>query len=972
MPILAPTGERFLPDFYSGVIALEHLHRYHMALELAGDRDVLDIASGEGYGSNMLMARARSVVGVDIDPNATSHAQQKYGREALSFLCGSATEIPLDDSCVDLAVSFETIEHLEDHETMLAELARVLRPGGVLLISSPNKAIYSDRTNYKNEFHLKELYTDELIRLIKSKFTYVSAFGQKTSAASVISSSEPAPLHIYSGEQTHFTLPENRYDVVLASNEKLPILPNSLFEFRDSPLQPELAELSIKTIRDELSTATTRVAEAETRVLAAETRAAGAETRIVAAETRAAQAARTADAQAYQSILSIAHQLAEDANDVVSSKWWRRTKFFRKWSNSIRKIRGRDKKHWREHFDVGSHHGAVAPIGQIKLTEPVLSKPATFEEFVAIPSMRQKCKPHLTVVAMARNEASRAHDTMRHFCALFDRVLVIDHLSEDETAAIVASYDGVNGTQVVVLRGEDEGYYQSEYMTAAANALICESKSDWVFFIDFDEFLPFRAAADFRQALIPLAKSDVIHSHWYNLSLQNFDQGSLNGADTEIADTVSNYVKIALNLAQLNGQRVAVAQGNHSVSIAGRPNHVGERAFGIFHVPIFSEEAFALKVKQGTKAYEATSGRDESQGTHWRELHAGASSLASNPALTREVALRYGDPLGSIITSLEAGATTGGRDFKLQFAQSEEASPKQTHLQVQSFNLASIDGVMLKIFPPAPPAASVLSYLSDAIYTRLPPRREVLDVAGRELRIQNAILSAPSEIEVVVPTAWSGHKPFLFSLMEAMRPRRYVELGTHNGASFFAACQHYKSNANYGEAIAIDLWEGDHQAGRYDESIFEQFRQRLSFSFPKSGKFIRGYFHEAVTAFEPESIDLLHIDGLHTYRAVQDDFRTWKSRLSPDGVIIFHDTSEYQTDFAVWQLFEEVRGEATASFKFSHCHGLGVMAFGDPSRNPAIELLNHLNKSPEIVENYYSNLGEAMFKAARLRYATAL
>ncbi|WP_432288741.1 methyltransferase domain-containing protein (plasmid) [Aminobacter sp. BA135] len=964
MKPLSATGERYIPEFFSGVIALEHLHRYKLALELADDKDVLDIASGEGYGSHMLMARARSVIGVDIDPEAVSHAQLKYRHAGLSFVQGSATEIPLEDNSIDIVVSFETIEHLDDHDKMISELLRVLRPNGTLIISSPNKAVYSDKTHYKNQFHKKELYTDEFIDLIRSNFANIAHYSQKTTAASVITSNARTPFLVYTADATHADLPESRYDIIVASNAQLTPLAHSVYEMPDSQLQPERSELLLaqaaltegelraqqKTLQDSFDALRHDLAKAQTNG------------ENLKQQLEEASQARSIMNQRYLDLLSSARQMADDANLMAQDKWWLRSKFFRNISNSIRKRKGKEKKAWRTHFSVQQHEDND-PQNAVSYSPPPTTPMPT-----VLPSVSQKFDPHITVVAMARNETQRAHDAMRHFCALFDRVVVIDHLSDDDTAAIVGSYNGTSGAKVTVLKGEDTGYYQSEYMSAAANALAREGVSDWVFFLDFDEFLPFNSAREFRQALVPLASCDVIHSHWYNLALRNLANGSVNGAEVEISDTVSNYVKIALNLRQLAGGTIAIEQGNHSVSIGNRRSYVGQRAFGLFHVPIVSEEAFWRKIDQGAKAYESIAHRDQSQGSHWRDLNLKASKLSSQPPLLREIALRYGDPVDAIIESVEAGNSSRGRSFKLKFAQSERAT-KTSSAATPSFNLDSIDRIMAECFPqPASQRPDFVTSLSKSTFSQLPERIDRLDEAGKAARIQRVMLSAPTDLEVIVPTAWSGHKPFLFTLMEATKPRRYVELGTHNGASFFAACQHYKSNGNYGEAIAIDLWEGDHQAGYYDESTFENFKYLLSTNFPNSGKFIRSYFSDAVKAFDSGSIDLLHIDGLHTYDAVQEDYETWRSRVSANGIILFHDTSEYQTDFGVWQLFEEVRASATASFKFSHSHGLGIMALGDPNTNPAIELLNYFNESPEIVENYYSILGRNMFQAARMKY----
>ena len=172
------TGERYVPQI-RGTIALEHLHRYAFASEYAKGRVVLDIASGEGYGSKMLSRTAEHVYGVDVDVKAVQHAMAKYPAENLEFKLGSCSRIPLPDASVDVIVSFETIEHIADHDRMMLEVKRVLRPAGVLLISSPDKHVYSELPAYKNQFHLKELYREEFQTLLEQNFKHVTILGQK-------------------------------------------------------------------------------------------------------------------------------------------------------------------------------------------------------------------------------------------------------------------------------------------------------------------------------------------------------------------------------------------------------------------------------------------------------------------------------------------------------------------------------------------------------------------------------------------------------------------------------------------------------------------------------------------------------------------------------------------------------------------------------------------------------------------------
>lgn len=180
------TGERFVPT-ESGEIRYEHMHRYTWVAAFCEGKDVLDIACGEGYGSALLARRARSVVGVDISHEAIAHARKAYpDRSNLRYEQGSATAVPMDAASVDVVVSFETIEHLSQQGEMLAELRRVLKPDGLLIISSPNKKVYSEDRNYTNEFHVKELYFDEFDVLLRERFPAVHYLGQRFATGSVV------------------------------------------------------------------------------------------------------------------------------------------------------------------------------------------------------------------------------------------------------------------------------------------------------------------------------------------------------------------------------------------------------------------------------------------------------------------------------------------------------------------------------------------------------------------------------------------------------------------------------------------------------------------------------------------------------------------------------------------------------------------------------------------------------------------
>ena len=190
------TGERFIPidSLMNDETAFEHLHRYHSVGELIKDKVVLDIASGEGYGSAILATSAQSVFGVDIDPEVVKYAREKYaGTKNLEFLTGQAENIPLPDHSIDVVVSYETIEHLDQsaQERFLQEIKRVLKKDGKLVVSTPDKTNYSDRYSYTNEFHLKEFTSDEFLAFLKNYFGHVISYAQGYEVVSAITETEP-------------------------------------------------------------------------------------------------------------------------------------------------------------------------------------------------------------------------------------------------------------------------------------------------------------------------------------------------------------------------------------------------------------------------------------------------------------------------------------------------------------------------------------------------------------------------------------------------------------------------------------------------------------------------------------------------------------------------------------------------------------------------------------------------------------
>ncbi len=174
---------------------------------------------------------------------------------------------------------------------------------------------------------------------------------------------------------------------------------------------------------------------------------------------------------------------------------------------------------------------------------------------------------------------------------------------------------------------------------------------------------------------------------------------------------------------------------------------------------------------------------------------------------------------------------------------------------------------------------------------------------------------------------WAGHIPFASWLVAIQRPTVFVELGSFIGISYLAFCQAIETQKVRCSAFAVDTWQGDAHTGPYGEDVFSVIRRNHDPLYTGFSTLLRMTFDEALPQFEAASIDLLHIDGLHTYEAVRHDFETWLPKMSTRGVILFHDTEVRHGDFGVYRFWAEVR-HRYPSFDFAHSNGLGVLLVG--------------------------------------------
>jgi glycosyltransferase involved in cell wall biosynthesis len=207
------------------------------------------------------------------------------------------------------------------------------------------------------------------------------------------------------------------------------------------------------------------------------------------------------------------------------------------------------------------------------------------------------------------------------------------------------------------------------------------------------------------------------------------------------------------------------------------------------------------------------------------------------------------------------------------------------------------------------------------------------------------------------PNAWIGHLPFAAWLIQEVSPKIFVELGTHSGNSYFSFCQAVVEMDLTTKCYAVDTWEGDEHTTQYTDEVFSAANAHNREHYVEFSQLMRMTFDDAVSYFSDESIELLHIDGLHTYEAVSHDFQSWLPKLAPGAVVLFHDTNVRERNFGVWKLWEELQDRYPNNVEFVHSHGLGVLQINNAPDDKTLSWLKPGSPEKQQLKNYFASLG---------------
>lgn len=214
-------------------------------------------------------------------------------------------------------------------------------------------------------------------------------------------------------------------------------------------------------------------------------------------------------------------------------------------------------------------------------------------------------------------------------------------------------------------------------------------------------------------------------------------------------------------------------------------------------------------------------------------------------------------------------------------------------------------------------------------------------------------------LEATILSAWHGHAPFASFIVSKTKPKLVVELGVHMGFSLFHICAELIKLENEFQIYGVDTWKGDAHTGFYDDDIYQSVKDLNEIKYFSKVRLLRMSFDESLRFFEDLTIDLLHIDGLHTYEAVKHDFEAWLPKLSPKAVVLFHDTAVLERNFGVHRLFAELLNHYPG-FNFLHSHGLGVLLVGSQRNDTLLGIAQAYKENSEywlLIKEYFEAAG---------------
>lgn len=620
------------------------------------------------------------------------------------------------------------------------------------------------------------------------------------------------------------------------------------------------------------------------------------------------------------------------------------------------------------------------------------------------------------VFSMIKNEGDIIGDFLDQTLELFDFIYILDHESRDGTYEVCQQVAAKNN-RVFLFRLTSSGYPQSQVTTWFTHEIFRRNQPEWLFLLDADEFLPFNSKQEFQKVLGKLPRDLCLGMEWHNIIPEDLVEWKGLSAMTFLEATKKGqFPKIAIPRAVMDtiGEKLTVSQGNHFVGID--ENHrakVLDAPFVMYHLPYRSIKQAEQKLLLGNLAYYNDPSRRLGKGFHWVQMaDEYYVSVETRQAAIREQVGSYSWVDKGRSTNNEESFTPCPHRLNYPKACDRSILERTRHLTSSLILWREVERLMAKqgemnsdcsapgdymildaegkivynssntggpgshVRENIPPNNKDDSFNTQQATSDLTPEKhleaqgstmpntgDAAPVTGTpasstqdasQLKLLKQVYSwmniPPS---VITLSAWTGHLAFINALIGLARPAHIVELGVDKGCSFLAMCDACRYHGLDTELIGIDSWTGDPHAGEYNgDDIYNNLAKQLWASHPMA-RLMRSDFTSARERIPDGIIDLLHIDGYHTYEAVSHDFSTWFSSLSDRGICMFHDIAVQEGDYGVYLLWEELKTK-WPSIEFPHCFGLGILFVGKNQPQAVKEFLSIWNSSELIRESLRS------------------
>ena len=533
----------------------------------------------------------------------------------------------------------------------------------------------------------------------------------------------------------------------------------------------------------------------------------------------------------------------------------------------------------------------------------------------------------ISCFVMMRNERSGLDPFLDQVLEFFDNIIIVDHSSTDSSKSVVKAR---NSDKIEIFDLVSAGYPQEQVATKFFKREMRMRHPDWMFFLDCDEFLPFRNRAEFETALRAQADSDIVYMHWRNICPVDLNGVDIFAGQFKCLGEPAETKKIAVSGRLIDRfPMMRIYQGYHGVGGTLNLNETCLSPIGLFHIPVQSKRRYINKVTSSAlRLIEEKNLLNKGLGSHWVSIYREINEAGPDNFNYERIALNYPKLISGEYKSHLL-------DFEFSYVRSKYVDDTQVPPKYQNMsdpNFSQGNNFMVRdsagavqfqeiAMSSTNSARDEIMHALDKVLTRAHAPQQAAEVptpSSFELyeRLVEPLFNLPNQMEPGSP--WSGHVPFFFSLMKTMRPSCYVKIGGSDNTSLCVAAS---AAIAYQQPLAIISLVSH-------EATFSHVNLEPVHKIVRDAQIaveICAANDTDETAAELENIvDILHISGIRTLEKLKAILGRWSHRLKSDAIILVDDIAVKEEGFDLHRGWHELCG-ARRYFTFNHARGMGVI-----------------------------------------------